>query len=392
MQMRFFIKTTGKVMGGALVLLVLGGTAFAQLSPELGGTPTAAERQAYAQSGHFRDGKFFNPQATQVAAGGSTLAALWRALFVHTPDEDPAAPLPLQRLDSLALTRTPAEQVRVTWFGHSASLVEIGGKKVLLDPMLSVKLGPLPWLTPTRYNPTLAITAGQLPAIDAVLISHDHYDHLDYQTIRTIQGKVGHFYVPLGVGAHLRRWGVPADRVTEMSWGDSVRLGGLTLHSVPTRHFSGRGLTNRNSTFWSGWVLRTGGQRVYYSGDGGYGPHFAAIGQQYGPFDLALLECGQYDRQWPEIHLLPEQSVQAALDVRARAMLPVHWGAFTEAHHAWNEPAERATAEAERQGLLLTTPELGQPVVLGAGPLPQRRWWRAPALSVPARPRHSLSR
>jgi L-ascorbate metabolism protein UlaG (beta-lactamase superfamily) len=384
--MRAFFNITGKVLGLVLVLLVLFGTAFAQLSPELGGTPTAAEQQAYRQSGHFRDGKFFNPQPTEVSTGGSTFSALWRMLFEKTPNQNSAAPLPTQPLDSLSITRKAPGMVRVTWLGHSASLVEIGGKNVLLDPMLSVKMGPLAWVTPKRYNPSLAITAEQLPAIDVVLISHDHYDHLDYQSIRKLKGKVGHFYVPLGIGAHLRRWGVPASQLTELSWGDSVRLPGLTIISAPTRHFSGRGLTNRNGTFWSSWVLKAGGQRVFYSGDGGYGPHFQAIGQQYGPFDLALMECGQYDRQWAQIHMLPEQSVQAALDVRARVMLPVHWGAFSEAHHAWNEPVERATAEAARRGLVLTTPELGQPVVLGAGPLPQLPWWRAPELS--AKPAH----
>jgi L-ascorbate metabolism protein UlaG (beta-lactamase superfamily) len=249
--------------------------------------------------------------------------------------------------------------------------------------MLSVKMGPLAWLTPKRYNTNLAITAEQLPAIDAVLISHDHYDHLDYQTICKLKGKVRRFYVPLGVGAHLRAWGVPANQLQEVSWGDSARLPGLTIISTPTRHFSGRGLTNRNSTFWSSWVLKAAGQRIFYSGDGGYGSHFQSIGQQYGPFDLALMECGQYDRQWADIHMVPEQSVQAALDVQARVMLPVHWGAFSEAHHAWNEPVERATAEAKRRGLPMTTPELGQPVVLGNGPLPQQYWWRTPALSEP---------
>ena len=380
--MRAYFLPTGKVLGLVLALLVLVGTAFAQLSPQLGGTPTKAEQQAYQSLGHFRDGKFFNPQLTRSITGGSTFSAIWRGLFENTPNQDPASPLPTQPLDSLRITRTPANQLRVTWLGHSASLVELGGRKILFDPMLSVKMGPLAGLTPKRYNPRLAITAEQLPAIDAVLISHDHYDHLDYQTIRKIKGKVGHFYVPLGVGAHLRRWGVPANQLTEMSWGDSVRLPGLTIISAPTRHFSGRGLTNGNSTFWSSWVVKTASQRVFYSGDGGYGPHFQAIGQQYGPFDLALMECGQYDWQWADIHMTPEQSVQAAVEVRAKAMLPVHWGAFTEAHHAWNEPVERAATEAARRGLLLTTPELGQPVVLGAGPLPQFPWWRAPALNA----------
>jgi L-ascorbate metabolism protein UlaG (beta-lactamase superfamily) len=369
-------KLLARLALGVVALLLLAGVAFANLSPELGGKPTKAQQQAYAQSGHYLDGEFQNLVPTTMMTGGSTFSALWRFLFAKNPAAAPAAPLPFQRLDSLSITRKTPEMVRVTWFGHSASLVEIAGQNILLDPMLSVKMGPLSWVTPTRYNPQLAITAEQLPPIDAVLISHDHYDHLDYQTILRLKDKTAHFYVPLGVGAHLLAWGVAPEKVRELDWHDSVRLPGLTIVSTPARHFSGRGLTNRNSTSWSSWVLKSATKRVFYSGDGGYGPHFAEIGRQHGPFDLALMECGQYDAQWAQIHMLPEQSVQAALDVRARVMQPVHWGAFTEAHHAWNEPPKRAAAEAARRQLPLTTPELGQPVTLGAGPLPNAAWWR----------------
>jgi L-ascorbate metabolism protein UlaG (beta-lactamase superfamily) len=379
--MSSLFKNLARVIVAVAVLLLSACTVFFKISPQLGGTATAAQLRAYQLTGHVQDGKFVNAQPTQLNTDGNTWTILWRMLTTKTPNRNPVAPLPTHPLDSLSITRTPAGQVRVTWFGHSASLVEIGGRKILLDPMLSVKMGPLAWVTPKRYNQQLAIRAEQLPALDAVLISHDHYDHLDYQTIRRLRQKVKYFCVPLGVGAHLRRWGVAEARIREMNWGDSVRLPGLTIVSTPTRHFSGRGLTNQNSTFWSSWVLRAGRQRVFYSGDGGYGPHFQAIGRQYGPFNLALMECGQYDRQWAQIHMLPEQSVQAALDVRARMMMPVHWGAFSEANHPWNEPVERAVAEAVRQHLPLTTPELGQPVVLGQ-PLPQQPWWRAPGLSA----------
>ncbi|AHJ98787.1 MBL fold metallo-hydrolase [Hymenobacter swuensis] len=372
--MRRLVKLTGRLALVLLAVLVVAGVAFANLSPELGGKPTKAERAAYARTGRYVDGEFRNLEPTEVMTGGSTFSVLWSFLFTKVPNAAPAAPLPTQPLDSLSITRKTPDLVRVTWFGHSASLVEIGGKNILFDPMLSVKMGPLSWVTPKRYNPSLAITAEQLPAIDAVLISHDHYDHLDYQTILRLKDKVAHFYVPLGVGAHLRAWGVEASRVQELNWQDSVQLPSLTIVSTPARHFSGRGLTNRNSTSWSSWVLKTPTHRVFYSGDGGYGQHFRAIGQQHGPFDLALLECGQYDANWAQIHMLPEQSVQAALDVRARTMLPVHWGAFTEAHHAWNEPVRRATAAAALHQLPITTPELGQPITLGQ-PLPQLRWW-----------------
>ncbi|MCR5889400.1 MBL fold metallo-hydrolase [Hymenobacter sp. J193] len=369
-------RFVGRLLGGVVVALLVVGVAFANLSPEFGGKPTKAQRAAYAQSGHYKDGEFQNLVPTTLMTGGSTFSSLWKFLFTKTPNERPASPLPTRPLTPASIQQKTAEIVRVTWFGHSASLVEIAGKNILFDPMLSVKMGPVSWLTPKRYNPQLAITAEELPPIEAVLISHDHYDHLDYQTILRLKEKTAHFFVPLGVGAHLLAWGVAPAKIHELDWGDSLRLPGLTVVSTPTRHFSGRGLTNRNSTSWSSWVLKSATKRVFYSGDGGYGPHFAAIGRQHGPFDLALMECGQYNVDWAEIHMMPEQSVQAALDVQARLMLPVHWGAFTEARHAWNEPVRRATAEAARRQLPITTPQLGQPVTLGSGTLPQELWWQ----------------
>ncbi|GAB3226670.1 MBL fold metallo-hydrolase [Hymenobacter seoulensis] len=374
--MRNPVKIIGRLLGSLLVLLLVVGVAFANLSPQFGGKPTKAQRAAYAKTGHYLDGEFQNLVPTTLMTGGSTLGSLWRFVFGKTPNSKPAAPLPMQMLDSLTITQKPADMVRVTWFGHSASLVEIAGKNILLDPMLGMEMGPISWITPNRYNPHVPIRAEQLPAIDAVLISHDHYDHLDYQTIRKLKDKTAHFFVPLGVGAHLLAWGVAPERVQELDWNQEVQLPGLTIVSTPARHFSGRGLTNRNSTSWSSWVIKSADKRLFYSGDGGYGPHFQTIGQQHGPFDLALLECGQYDANWAQIHMLPEQTVQAARDVQARVFMPVHWAAFTEAHHAWNDPVKRASAEASRLGQVITTPRLGQSIILGAGPLPQEQWWQ----------------
>src|SRR6476661_807815 len=372
--LKTFLLTTSSIIG----LVLVGALAFTSSSPEFGGKPSEADKARYAQSGHYQNGEFVNLVPTSVSTGGSMVGTLWNFMFKKSPQSKPPGPLPTLPLDSLSITRKTPDVVRVTWFGHSASLVEIAGQNVLLDPMLSVEMGPLSWVTPNRYNPALAITPEHLPAIAAVLISHDHYDHLDYKTIRTIKDKVGKFYVPLGIGPHLRAWGVAPERIQALNWGDQAHLhGGLSVTCTPSRHFSGRGLSNRNSTLWSSWVLQTPAKRVFYSGDGGYGPHFASIGQQYGPFALALMECGQYNERWAEIHMKPEQSVQAAVDVRARVMLPVHWGAFTEALHTWNEPVERASAAAMRQHLPLTTPRLGEPVTLDAGPLPTAPWWRA---------------
>ncbi|GAB2867580.1 MBL fold metallo-hydrolase [Hymenobacter ruber] len=374
--MRQFLKKILMATGGILGTLLIAVVAFTSLSPQLGGTPTRADKAVYLKSGHYnaQEDKFVNLIPTREMTGGSMPSVMWKFLFHKSPQAAPPAPLPQQPLDSLAITHKTPELVRVTWFGHSASLVEIAGQNILLDPMLSVKMGPVSWATPKRYNRSLAITPEKLPPIAAVLISHDHYDHLDYATIRKIKDKVGHFYVPLGIGPHLRAWGVPAARITEMNWGDSAAIPGLTLRCTPSRHFSGRGLTNRNSTLWCSWVVQAPAKRVFYTGDGGYGPHFAAIGRQYGPFDLALVECGQYNESWADIHMKPEQSVQAARDVRAAVMMPVHWGAFTESLHAWNEPVTRATAEAARLGQPITTPHLGEPVTLGTE-LPKSRWW-----------------
>ncbi|WP_210521475.1 MBL fold metallo-hydrolase [Hymenobacter terricola] len=374
--MRNPLKTFLMATSGLLGAMMIATVAFISLSPQLGGKPTKTEVQTYIKSGHYdeKKGEFFNLIPTRELTGGSMPSVMWKFLFHKSPQAEPSRQLPTQPLDSLAITRKTPEMVRVTWFGHSASLVEIAGQNILLDPMLNIEMGPVSWATPNRYNRTLAIAPEKLPAIAAVLISHDHYDHLDYATIRKIQDKVGHFYVPLGIGPHLRRWGVPAERITEMSWGDSAKIPGLTLRCTPSRHFSGRGLGNRNSTLWCSWVMQAPAKRVFYTGDGGYGPHFAAIGRQYGPFDLALVECGQYNDSWADIHMRPEQSVQAARDVRAAVMLPVHWGAFTESLHAWNEPVTRATTEAARLGQVITTPHLGEPVTLGTA-LPQQHWW-----------------
>ncbi|OWP64043.1 hypothetical protein CDA63_06145 [Hymenobacter amundsenii] len=364
-----------RVLISLLAILLVAGAAFAGLSPQFGGKPTKADKARFARSGHYADGEFKNLIPTELMTGSSMASVMWEFLFKKTPGKNPPGPLPMRLLDSLSLTRKTPELLRVTWFGHSASLLEIGGRNILIDPMLSQDMGPVAWLTPNRYNSRVPIRTEQLPPIDAVLISHDHYDHLDYETIGKLKGKTGLFFVPLGVAAHLRAWGVDTARIRELDWNDSVQVSGLTIISTPARHFSGRGLTNRNSTSWSSWVVKAPGHRVFYSGDGGYGPHFAAIGRQHGPFDLALMECGQYDPHWADIHMLPEQSVQASLDVRAAAMLPVHWGAFTEANHPWNGSVQRASAAAIRLGQTLTTPELGQPVTIGAGPLPQTRWW-----------------
>jgi L-ascorbate metabolism protein UlaG (beta-lactamase superfamily) len=212
-----------------------------------------------------------------------------------------------------------------------------------------------------------------LPPIDIILISHDHYDHLDYRTLMRLKQQVKKVVVPIGVGSHLRHWGFAADKVVELNWHQSFSLGGLSITATPARHRSGR-MFKANQTLWASYVIQAGSHRLFYSGDGGYGYHFKQIGQQYGPFDLALMECGQYSTNWPHSHMMPEQTAQAAADLQARMMLPVHWAKFAESDHPWNDPVTRLLPAARQLGVSVCTPQIGEAYTLGEPPK-QRVWW-----------------
>ena len=214
-----------------------------------------------------------------------------------------------------------------------------------------------------------------LPEIDAVLISHDHYDHLDYETFLKLKSKVDKFFVPLGLAAHLERWGVPSENITELDWWDEVQFDeNLLFAAVPMRHFSGRGVTDRSKTLWAGWVIKGKNSSVIHTGDSGYGDHFKEIGNKYGPFDLTMVECGQYNKDWKFIHMMPEETVQAHIDLKGKYLLPIHWGRFKLALHSWTDPIVRATAEAKKMNVELISPVAGQIVSL-TPPLPKKHWW-----------------
>lgn len=216
-----------------------------------------------------------------------------------------------------------------------------------------------------------------MPPIDAVLITHDHYDYLDYLSILKLKSKVGHFFVPYGVSAHLIRWGVTKEKITELNWWDETEFQGSTIVLTPSKHFAGRGIFNRNTTLWGGWVILGKHTRFYTSGDGGHGAHFKEIGKKYGPFDITLIEGGQYDRRWSWVHMTPEEAVQAHLDVNGKNMMLIHWGAFTLAYHGWKEPVERSLIEAKKTGVNLITPKIGETVPLsGELAIPISSWWK----------------
>ena len=354
-----------------LAAAVAAGVAFTLAGCQSFGEHARGERLArMQQSPEWHDDQFRNPQAMWNNAHDALLNAL-----AGVPDNEPTAPVPVARTDPAVLAGVPASGLRVTWFGHSSTLIEIDGVRVLTDPIWSDRASPVEWIGPRRwYPPTIALA--QLPPVDAVLISHDHYDHLDWATIVAMRGWKNVFVVPLGIGAHLERWGIPPERIVELDWWQSTRVGALALTLLPARHASGRVNPRSDLTLWGGFALVGDRHRVYYSGDTGLFAAMDEIGRRFGPFDLALVEAGQYNAAWPDWHLSPEQAVLSSQRVRAKALIPVHWGLFRLAPHGWTEPVERVLAAARCTDLPVITPRPGQtiePTALRPGD--STRWW-----------------
>lgn len=227
-----------------------------------------------------------------------------------------------------------------------------------------------------RYSGTFSLERDDLQEIDAIIISHNHYDHLNYKSIMQLKDRAKHFYVPTGVAQYLIKWGVSPSKISEHNWWDEITFDNIKLVCAPARHFSGRGMTDRDSSLWCSWLILGQETKIFFSGDSGYTPHFKEIGDKYGPFDLTLMECGQYDPRWSAIHMLPEETVQAHIDVKGELLLPIHWGAFTLALHEWSDPIERVTKEANRLGVKITTPQIGESITLKSTNYPSSAWWK----------------
>jgi L-ascorbate metabolism protein UlaG (beta-lactamase superfamily) len=269
-----------------------------------------------------------------------------------------------------------AQDLSVVWLGHATALVEIEGRRVLIDPVWSLRCSPFSFAGPRRLHP-MPLALDQLPELDAVVISHDHYDHLDMATVMKLaasQPKLM-FLVPRGVGAHLRRWGVPRERFVEFRWNQSYSVNGIDYVMTEARHFSGRGLT-RNRTLWGSWVISGKRRKVFYTGDTGYFPGFAEIGSQHGPFDLTLIQIGAYSPYWPDIHMTPQEAIATHQDVRGGLLLPVHWATFNLALHPWTEPVDEIWRSAKEQDILLSVPRPGERVQ-ASDPLEVDGWWQA---------------
>jgi L-ascorbate metabolism protein UlaG (beta-lactamase superfamily) len=328
-------------------------------------------RPTVAGSPQFAEGRFHNRLETPVLPPASARRGLLRQMHEERHVGLPGGEIPLTKPELPA----DAAQLAVTWFGHSSALLEIDGARVLVDPVWGERVSPSPLIGPTRLHPA-PVPFAELPQVDAVLISHDHYDHLDLPTVREIlRTQTAVFVVPLGIGVHLRGWGVPEERVIELDWDQSAKVGDLTLTCTEARHFSGR-FFSRNTTLWSSWVIAGPRHRVFFGGDTGYTPAFAGIGAQLGPFDLTLVPIGAYNEAWRAMHMDPEEAVRAHGDLGGRVLLPVHWATFNLAFHRWAEPVERLLAAAARAEATVVIPMPGQRIDV-LEPPPVTDWWSA---------------
>lgn len=358
-----------------LFILFVGCILFINLDPAFGGNPTKEQKDIYKHYDNYVDGKFVNAVPTSLFVRTSDSSESVKDSNASTKDRSPSAQIPVDLID---WNKIKSEKDSLTWLGHSTFLISIDNKKILLDPMLGPIASPVSFagIKRYKYSEDMMNIIDEMPPIDAVFISHDHYDHLDYQSIIKLKSKVSHFFVPLGVSAHLIRWGVPKEKITELNWWNEMEYQGLTVALTPSRHFSGRGIFNSSATLWGGWVILGKNTRLYNSGDGGYGPNFKEIGKKYGPFDITLIEGAQYDRRWANVHMMPEQSVQANIDVNGKNMVLMHWGAFTLANHGWKEPIERALKEAKKEKVNLIAPKVGKTVLLDSElNMPTSPWW-----------------
>jgi L-ascorbate metabolism protein UlaG (beta-lactamase superfamily) len=339
--------------------------------PQFGKISTGERMQRIKNSPNYREGEFQNLSKTpDLTEGANLISVMADFLFRRSRRSKPISPLP-SRKTNLALI-DPAKNLLV-WFGHSSYFMQIDGKKFLVDPVFSGSASPLPNSVKSFAGSDI-YTADDFPEIDYLIISHDHWDHLDYQTIKKLQPRVKKVITALGVAAHLEYWEYDKSIILERDWYEEIILeNGFVLNTLPSRHFSGRGF-KRKQSLWMSFVLRTTSIKIFIGGDSGYDKHFLKIGDQFGPFDLAILECGQYNKYWKHIHMMPEEVVQAAQDLRANKLLPVHWSKFNLALHAWDEPIIRVTREAMIKNLTVIHPMIGEEVELGKEFISDK-WW-----------------
>ncbi|HEY4195510.1 MAG TPA: MBL fold metallo-hydrolase [Mucilaginibacter sp.] len=357
-----------KYLWAGVALLLLTTVVGCGVIRSLGKNPAGEELARLDTLSNYKNGSFENLPELADSANKHN-----RWLFLqHRPKSvRPGSPLPWVKTDLKALA---APAPTIVWFGHSSLLIKTVQGNILIDPIFSNHAGPVPGLV-TAFAGTKHYHAADMPPIDVLIISHDHYDHLDYRTLEKLKDKIKMAVVPLGIGSDLVYWGFDPKKIIELNWNQSTTLpGGIKITATPTQHKSNRTYSSENKTLWASYVIQTGNYRLFYGGDGGYGTYFKKIGKQYGPFDLALLECGQYSPNWPWTHLWFGQAAQAAVDLNARLLQPIHWAKFVEADQPWNEPIEKLLPAAEKLGIPVNVPRIGEPYTLGDPPK-TAVWW-----------------
>jgi L-ascorbate metabolism protein UlaG (beta-lactamase superfamily) len=319
----------------------------------------------------YKDGKFKNMGTALNLSFTEFASTTWDFLFLGN-NRTPNTELPVKQVDLSHFNNPGIGQLNVTWLGHSSLMINIDGYKILTDPVFEKRVSVL---GPTRFNGDVPLDIQKVPKVDVVIISHDHYDHLNKFSVQGLVEKSDKFIVPLHVGALLVDWGVPRDKIVELDWWQEYRLDpNLMIAATPALHFSGRGITDRNKTLWASWVIQTPFHNLFFSGDSGYFGGFKQIGEKYGPFDMTFIECGAYGEGWPKVHMFPEQTVQAHLDLKGNVLHPIHWGTFNLALHPWYEPMERLTAATNLKNIKTAIPVVGDTTVYDRR-IPTARWW-----------------
>ena len=337
-----------------------------------GKLPSGKHLQQLQKSPNYKNGAFQNLSPTPMKPEGITYWKMMRQFIKKHPDTLPVDKLPYIKTD---LNKLNSDEPVITWFGHSSYLLRIVNKNFLIDPVFSGNAAPLSMMV-KAFPGSNEYTADDMPEIDYLILTHDHYDHLDFKTIRKLKKKVKKIYCSAGISSHLIYWGINKEIITEMDWWQTEVLdNNTTLTAAPARHFSGRAI-KRGQTLWSSFILTSPGIKIYLGGDSGYDSHFKEIGEKFGPFDLAILECGQYNTMWPLIHMMPEETVQAAIDLKTKQLLPVHWGKFRLSMHPWNEPVKRVLAKAKEINMPVLTPRIGEPVLF-LSKSSSKAWWES---------------
>ncbi|MCF6269200.1 MAG: MBL fold metallo-hydrolase [Melioribacteraceae bacterium] len=361
-----------KYLSTVLGFIIMGTIAITSCS-SFGASASGDRLTQIKKSKNYKDGIFVNTIPT-VTMPGSYLNTAWKFMIDGSKFRTPIRTPVTEELDIDKFMLLESEEINAVWLGHATILIKIDDSIILTDPVFSKRVSPFSFVGPKRFfEPPISIE--ELPELDAIIISHDHYDHLDAASIKELDGKTKYFVVPLGIGAHLEKWGINSQKIIERNWWEKFQLdNSIEIICTPARHFSGRGLLDRNKTLWASWVIKGEKRSLYFGGDTGIFPGFKDIGEKYGPFDITILPIGAYGENWPFIHLNPEEAVEAHINLNGDMLLPIHWGTFDLALHSWTEPAERLIVASKKANINFIIPKAGE-IINKNSVAPSMKWW-----------------